>query len=101
YDYLTTFQQELALFWRSRPTLSSILFFFNRYLAIVYYIGMAPIRIPSVCECVVIAMISVSTNGLLTTSEVFSALRAYALSNQSRALSVIIFILGSVPLILN
>ncbi|TBU58956.1 hypothetical protein BD310DRAFT_906268 [Dichomitus squalens] len=49
YDYLTTFQQELALFWRSRPTLSSILFFFNRYLAIVYYIGMAPIRFfPSV-----------------------------------------------------
>ena len=51
YDYITTFQRELRIFWRRRLSVPSLLFFFNRYLAIIFYIGMAPIRFfPSVTE---------------------------------------------------
>ncbi|TBU38175.1 hypothetical protein BD309DRAFT_1023060 [Dichomitus squalens] len=44
FDHLITIQQELDLFWKKRVTLSSILFCFNRYTAIVYYVVMLPIR---------------------------------------------------------
>ena len=49
YDYLTTFDAELELFWTRKLSGPSLLFFVNRYLGIVYYIAMLPLRFaPSV-----------------------------------------------------
>ncbi|KAH9939063.1 uncharacterized protein BXZ73DRAFT_44259 [Epithele typhae] len=60
YDYTITFSQEVDLFWRRRINGASILFFVNRYVALVVYIiniasfapmtdkvGMNPVWIPS------------------------------------------------------
>ena len=44
YDYLLTVQRESRLFWRRRPNAASILFFTNRYLALVYYVVLAYYR---------------------------------------------------------
>ena len=45
YDQLTTFHYELDLFWRRRFSGPSLLFFTNRYLGVIYYVAMVPIRI--------------------------------------------------------
>ena len=51
YDYLTTFHQELELFWSRKFSGPSLLFYVNRYLGIVYYVAMLPIRFsPSVIK---------------------------------------------------
>ena len=49
YDYLMTFHVELELFWTRKFNGPSLLFFVNRYLGIVYYIAMLPLRVtPSI-----------------------------------------------------
>ncbi|EJF59418.1 hypothetical protein DICSQDRAFT_172019 [Dichomitus squalens LYAD-421 SS1] len=51
FDHLITFQQELELFWSRRLNLSCMVFFFNRYVAVIYYVAMVPIRFfPSVTQ---------------------------------------------------
>lgn len=40
YDYILTVRQEARLFWKRKVNASSILFFSNRYLALVYYVGL-------------------------------------------------------------
>ena len=55
FDHLTTLQQELELFWRKNFDWSCILFFINRYVALIYYIAMLPLRLfPSVSKVSVI-----------------------------------------------
>ncbi|KAM5539506.1 hypothetical protein V8D89_006958 [Ganoderma adspersum] len=44
YDYLLTVQRESRLFWRRRVNAATILFFANRYLALVYYVVLAYYR---------------------------------------------------------
>ncbi|KAI1794906.1 hypothetical protein LXA43DRAFT_854068, partial [Ganoderma leucocontextum] len=45
YDYLLTVRQESRLFWKRRvPNTATILFFVNRYLALVYYVALAYYR---------------------------------------------------------
>ena len=44
YDYLLTVRREANLFWRQKINAASILFFVNRYFAVVYYVGLAYYR---------------------------------------------------------
>ena len=44
YDYLLTVRRESRLFWKRRVNTASILFFVNRYIALVYYVGLAYYR---------------------------------------------------------
>ena len=44
YDYILTIQRESQLFWKRRVNAASILFFTNRYLALLYYVGLAYYR---------------------------------------------------------
>ncbi|PIL22794.1 hypothetical protein GSI_15489 [Ganoderma sinense ZZ0214-1] len=41
YDYILTVRRESRLFWNRKMTAASILFFVNRYLALVCYVGLA------------------------------------------------------------
>ena len=44
YDYVLTVRREYILFWKRRRNLASLLFFTNRYLALLYYVGLAYYR---------------------------------------------------------
>ncbi|PIL22801.1 hypothetical protein GSI_15496 [Ganoderma sinense ZZ0214-1] len=44
YDYLLTVRRESLLFWKRRVNAASILFFANRYFALLYYVGLAYYR---------------------------------------------------------
>nr|VWO99384.1 G protein beta subunit Gib2 [Ganoderma boninense] len=44
YDYLLTVERESRLFWRRKVNTATILFFANRYLALLYYVGLAYYR---------------------------------------------------------
>ena len=51
YDQLTTFHHELDLFWSRRFSGPSLLFLTNRYIGVIYYVAMVPIRfVPSVIQ---------------------------------------------------
>ncbi|KAM5539138.1 hypothetical protein V8D89_007195 [Ganoderma adspersum] len=39
YEYLLTVWREYLLFWKQKVTVASVLFFVNRYIAVVYYVG--------------------------------------------------------------
>ncbi len=41
YDYLLTVRRESRLFWKRKVTAASVLFFANRYLALLYYVVLA------------------------------------------------------------
>ena len=40
YDYVLTVPREARLFWKRKMTAASFLFFANRYLALLYYVGL-------------------------------------------------------------
>ncbi|KAM5539508.1 hypothetical protein V8D89_006960 [Ganoderma adspersum] len=44
YDYVLTIRREARLFWKRKVTAASFLFFANRYLALLYYVGLAYYR---------------------------------------------------------
>lgn len=44
YDYLLTVRREANLFWRQNISAASVLFFVNRYLALIYYVALAYYR---------------------------------------------------------
>ena len=44
YDYVLTVRREYILFWKRRKNSAWLLFFTNRYLALLYYVGLAYYR---------------------------------------------------------
>ena len=48
YEHIVTFGFEIQLFWGREVTGAAILFFANRYLALVYYVALAYYRCLSV-----------------------------------------------------
>ena len=44
YDYLLTLRRESCLFWKRRVNAATVVFFVNRYVALVYYVGLAYYR---------------------------------------------------------
>ena len=44
YDYVLTVPREARLFWKPKVNAASILFFVNRYLALVYYVALGYYR---------------------------------------------------------
>ncbi|RPD69111.1 hypothetical protein L226DRAFT_575891 [Lentinus tigrinus ALCF2SS1-7] len=93
YEYLITFGQEVKLFWRGKWTGASILFFLNRYLALISYILI-------ICSLLVKGEAAISWIQFLPWAA-FSALRAFALSGKNLILSIFVFLLGITPLAVN
>ncbi len=44
YDYVLTIRREYRLFWKRKVDGASILFYANRYIALLYYVGLAYYR---------------------------------------------------------
>ncbi|KAH9943180.1 uncharacterized protein BXZ73DRAFT_97233 [Epithele typhae] len=94
YDFAITFGQEVDLFWKRKTTLSSALFILNRYIPLTVNMIFAPW--PSYPT-------SIQTLEILQYLPwaVFAGLRAYVLSPWKRTAGAIVFLLASVPIIIN
>ncbi|TFK84545.1 hypothetical protein K466DRAFT_588821 [Polyporus arcularius HHB13444] len=103
YDYLITFPEEVASFWKAKPTGATVLFFLTRYttmavLLFEFVIGF--IQFPGT-SCVYTSILDdvIETMQYLPWAG-FAALRAYALS-RNRPLSVLVFLLSSITIVVN
>ncbi|TBU65274.1 hypothetical protein BD310DRAFT_953487 [Dichomitus squalens] len=104
YDYVLTVSRELRLFWKGSINVASILYFTNRYLAVLYYVGLAYYRrlvLPfPVCQVQNYFNIGIRYLQYLPWA-VFSALRVYALSRKHWGLSGVTFFSLVLALALN
>ncbi|TFK82801.1 hypothetical protein K466DRAFT_603385 [Polyporus arcularius HHB13444] len=103
YEYVITFGQEVDLFWKRRWTGASLLFFLNRYLALLLILcGMLEYvpKTDSSCAMVVRWQAGVEYTQYLPWA-VFSGLRAFALGGQNWFLAGIVLLLSLVPLGIN
>ncbi|KAM5539494.1 hypothetical protein V8D89_006946 [Ganoderma adspersum] len=87
YDCLLTVRRESRLFWKRRVNTASILFFVNRYIALVYYVGLAYYR----CLSLQFLVSYPSRGGPPLQCYFFSALRVYALGQRNWLLSALTF----------
>ncbi|RPD63548.1 hypothetical protein L227DRAFT_572699 [Lentinus tigrinus ALCF2SS1-6] len=103
YEYLITFPEEVAYFWRVKPTGATVLFFLTRYttmacLLFEFVIGF--ISFPGTsCNFTSNLDDFIESMQYLPWAG-FAALRAYALS-RSRPLSSIVFVLSIVTIVVN
>ncbi|RDX45260.1 hypothetical protein OH76DRAFT_1408220 [Lentinus brumalis] len=103
YDYLITFPEEVASFWKAKPTGATVLFFLTRYttmavLLFEFVIGF--IQFPGT-SCVYTSIL----DDVIETLQYFpwagfAALRAYALS-RNRPLAVAVFVLSIITIVVN
>ncbi|KAM5539505.1 hypothetical protein V8D89_006957 [Ganoderma adspersum] len=94
YDYLLTVQRESRLFWKRRANAATILFFVNRYVALVYYVGLAYYCCLALSYPDCRAQYYVDAGGRYLQYlpwAVFSALRVHALGQRNWFLTVFTF----------
>ncbi|TBU41600.1 hypothetical protein BD309DRAFT_1010785 [Dichomitus squalens] len=104
YDFLVTYADEVVCFWRGKWTGATVLFFMNRYVALLstlfeFIYGFVPCSESSSC------MVGTKVGVCLQMAKyllwaAFSGLRAYALSRQM-VISGIVFVLSIVPICTN
>ncbi|RPD58623.1 hypothetical protein L226DRAFT_572856 [Lentinus tigrinus ALCF2SS1-7] len=119
YDLFLTLDTELAVFWRHRPALASILYFINRYLQILRFISSAILEFPVTDQTYVAppgsrwSLVVMTAGALMFRScaslsifwniclilpylawGVFSGFRAYALTNRNICLATLVFFLN-------
>ncbi|KAM5539500.1 hypothetical protein V8D89_006952 [Ganoderma adspersum] len=89
YEYLLTVRRESCLFWKRKVTAASILFFVNRYLALIYYVGLAYYSLANLSypACRLQSWIEIGIKYFeylpWAGSVFFSALRVHALSQKN------------------
>ncbi|RDX45251.1 hypothetical protein OH76DRAFT_1420880 [Lentinus brumalis] len=103
YDYLITFPDEVAGFWKAKPTGATVLFFLTRYTTmavLLFEFAIGFIQFPGT-SCVYTSILDdvVETMQYLPWAG-FAALRAYALS-RNRPISVLVFILSNITIVVN
>ncbi|PIL22788.1 hypothetical protein GSI_15483 [Ganoderma sinense ZZ0214-1] len=92
YDYLLTVQRESRLFWKRRGVnAATILFFVNRYTAVIYYVGLAYYRCLSLPLLVQYYIDMGIRYFQYLPWAVFSALRVFALGHRNWLLSGLTF----------
>ncbi|KAI0334642.1 hypothetical protein GY45DRAFT_1343340 [Cubamyces sp. BRFM 1775] len=99
YEYLITFDREVALFWWRKPTGASVLFFTNRYLPLLINVLNLSISV-RICNDYVKALQTIEILQYLPWAA-FSALRTFALSRGKWALAMLVFLLSAVPIGVN
>ncbi|RPD59048.1 hypothetical protein L227DRAFT_654426 [Lentinus tigrinus ALCF2SS1-6] len=103
YDALITVDREVACFWTTKWSGSSLLFFANKYICVTLYIMLlfdsATFHSDKSCSSFIIAL-SVVQRLQLVPWAAFSALRAFVLS-RSKLLGALVFILSLAPLAAN
>ncbi|KAI0658151.1 hypothetical protein C8Q70DRAFT_917901 [Cubamyces menziesii] len=109
YEYIITFNQEVALFWQRKLTGASMLFLCTRYLALISYNCLSALTYASWSDSV---RLGFSCLSLIKTSfpfqilqylvwAAFSALRTLALSRMNWPLAAVVFTLASGPFFVN
>lgn len=100
YEYAITLPQEIYLFWYRNVTATVVLFFFARYVAIVYAIAslllLSGRETALSCEAVNQFYV-VSVTLVFITSNAFSAFRVFAVSGRRWLPTLAILFLGVVP----
>ncbi|TFK84803.1 hypothetical protein K466DRAFT_212507 [Polyporus arcularius HHB13444] len=96
YDSFLTFDAEFSIFWRHSWNVSSVLYFVNRYVESMSCICAALLYFPvqDQVSCAILPILEgVSTILPYLSWAVFSAFRAYALTDRNRCLTIVVFIL--------
>ncbi|KAI0325819.1 hypothetical protein GY45DRAFT_181301 [Cubamyces sp. BRFM 1775] len=88
YEYFITFDREVNLFWKRKPTGATVLFLCTRYLALLSY------------NCLSALTYARWSDSYLVWAA-FSSLRTLALSRMNWLLAVVVFILASGPFAVN
>ncbi|EIW52866.1 uncharacterized protein TRAVEDRAFT_53299 [Trametes versicolor FP-101664 SS1] len=107
YEYLVTLNQEIQLFWARRARAASLLFFTIRYWTLLNYVVFWSLDVAAAHfsdEGCVLAMLKIqfaSVSLQYIPWAVLSALRVFALSGKRWPLSVLVFVVASVPAITN
>ncbi|KAI0635104.1 hypothetical protein C8Q77DRAFT_1105834 [Trametes polyzona] len=99
WEYVITLDREVALVWKRKVNSASIIFFLNRYIMLVQFIIQLPISFTISDEvCVVInRVLAVFSVAPYFVWAAFSALRAYAMSNRTWPIAVLVFLLSITP----
>ncbi|TFK84810.1 hypothetical protein K466DRAFT_495941, partial [Polyporus arcularius HHB13444] len=98
YDSFLTLDTEVAVFWCHRLKLSSILYFVNRYVEIMSRISAAVLIFPVRDQVSTLPFLPKS-RAFRRSLQLFSAFRAYALTDHNLWLATLVFILNATFLV--
>ncbi|KAI0351308.1 hypothetical protein OH77DRAFT_944914 [Trametes cingulata] len=97
YEYIITFDQEVALFWKRKMTGATVLFLATRYLALLSYLFLGTATFAPMSDQI--------QNPVIISQYIvwaaFSALRALALSRMNWLVAGTVFLLASGPFAVN
>ncbi|KAI0644308.1 hypothetical protein C8Q79DRAFT_928077 [Trametes meyenii] len=104
YEWLITFDREIALFWRRKFTGATVLFLTNRYLPIfIQILNLAPthaLMSDASCDGYTKALQAIQISQYLPWAA-FSALRTFALSRRNWMIATVVFVLSLAPVGIN
>ncbi|KAI0674248.1 hypothetical protein C8Q78DRAFT_966836, partial [Trametes maxima] len=92
WEYVVTFDREVSLVWTRKVNGASMIFLLNRYIMLIQFAVQLPLSFTISNEVRIIPLL-----GFEPCSRPFSALRAYAMSNRTWPVAVIVFLLSITP----
>ncbi|KAL1938185.1 hypothetical protein VTO73DRAFT_11829 [Trametes versicolor] len=101
YEYVITFDQEVALFWKPKITGATVLFLGTRYTALLSYDFMLTATFSPLPDQLLDTAKDQSLVALIRFPQAFSALRALAMSRMNWPLALSVFILALAPFLVN
>ncbi|KAI8986886.1 hypothetical protein BD414DRAFT_461354 [Trametes punicea] len=96
FEYLITLDREVSLVWTRKFNGASVIFFLNRYIMLVQFAVQLPLSFSISDEsCLVLnRVLAVFSVAPYFVWAAFSALRAYAMSNQTWPIAVVVYLLS-------
>ncbi|KAI0668954.1 hypothetical protein C8Q78DRAFT_978330, partial [Trametes maxima] len=89
YEYLLTFQMERRVIWNRKLTVPTVLYLLNRYTLLLFALDLA--------LWVFVSWDKDPLTCIYRNSLAFSALRIHAINNQNKFWTILIFLLGFLP----
>ncbi|EIW55778.1 uncharacterized protein TRAVEDRAFT_128901, partial [Trametes versicolor FP-101664 SS1] len=94
WEYVITFDREVALVWSRKVNSASMLFLLNRYIMLVQFAVQLPLSFTISDEVVPPLELASVPAADFPPCTAFSALRAYAMSNRTWPIAVLVFLLS-------